>query len=175
MTTITYEEAVTEMDLIKGEWIDLEIFIDSNYIHPKEMLKVPNKISDIIKRENVMSARIKETWPLGQEPEREQLREKYQEVIDEFHKTEQKAKDVEKRLLGMQTPEQRQQSEKIKGQVLGNAVFKPVHATRTKIVIETTDKATEKTHQVMRKTFAPAFKGSREFKNGEITVDMEEG
>ena len=171
---ITYEEASKEMEQLKKEWIDLQQFIEDNYIRPKEMLKIPNKIGEIIKKENALSARIKEAYPEDTH-EKIALRNQYKEVVAEFEKASKKATEVEKRLLGMASPDQKQQIEQIKSKVTGNAVMQPVPTPKkTRLIVETTNTATPKTHMVLKKTMMPAFQGANEYKKGEITVTLEE-
>lgn len=172
MTTITYEEASKELEQIRQEWGIIEAEVEANYLSPREALKMPHKISALVERENEISRRIKETWPTDS-PEKIQLRSQYQEVQEAYKKAQAHSVGVEKRLFGMQTKEQQEQTINLRSNILTPQDMLPTTVKKSRLVVETTDSATTKTHQIM-KGLADGFKGNREAKRGEITVNFEE-
>lgn len=166
--TITYMDADKQLSELKEEYNTLGKEIEKYYLKPGMMIKVPGKLNALIDKENVLSREIKAS---NLNPtEIITLRQKYQEVKQAYKEAQDITTVMEKQLLGMQSKEQREQTAKLKEQIM-----QPVQRPKiTRMIVETTINATEKTHKVLKQIMFPSFKGSKEYKNGEITVNLEE-
>ena len=176
MTKITYDEAYRGLEQIRLDWIGLQNRIQDKGTS-KQALGFPHEIRAIVVRENEISARIKETWP-EESIEKTTLRTKYREVHEEYSKAETIAR--QKMSVAWGNLDQNQKAtattflEKAGVPVIVPDALAAPSPKVTRLVIQTTDKATPKTHEVLKKTMKPAFEGSNEFKRGEYTVKLEE-
>ena len=176
MTKITYDEAYKGLEQIRLDWIELQKKIEDKGTN-KEAIGFPHEIRAIVVRENEISSRIKETWP-EESIEKTTLRTKYREAHEEYVKAENIARAKLGVAWGMMDDKQRATAtsilEKAGVPVAVPDALTPVKPKITRLIIQTTEKASLKTHEVLKKTMKPSFEGSNEAKRGEYTVTLEE-